>query len=423
MRKTKLLRKTLGLYLVIALPVFMVSMTGFYYFLRYTITKQVDEKIFEDKMKIAEFVNNNRDDVSELYKSISCSYYLNEIPLDSTITANYKFINVYDSTEQEYEPIRELRTTIHIKDKHYELVLHESFVESDTLIYSIGSFAVMLFILLTLGISIMQWFVSKRIWNPFQATLQKISKFSPGENEFPEFEKQSIYEFNALNESLNKMISKIKKDFEKQKKFIDNVSHELQTPVSVISAQVELLIQELDLNTNTANIISVIEETINKMRKVNQALLLLSKIENEQFLSKIPVNINKLIDEYIHRNIEQVNTKKIAIEKKIEKDLVINMNATLAEILVNNLLKNALVHNIDKGKITISITANMLSITNTGKPPTMDTNLLFNKFVYSGDSLHSSGIGLSIVKEICNYYQFEIFYLFKDDLHQLSLTF
>ncbi|MBK8809078.1 MAG: hypothetical protein IPO21_21590 [Bacteroidales bacterium] len=121
------------------------------------------------------------------------------------------------------------------------------------------------------------------MWEPFKITLAAISRFRPGEKNIPEFEKTNIQEFTALNDTLKIMVSRISTDFERQKKFIDNVSHELQTPVSVLSTQIELLIQEIQLNEHSAKIIGVMDSTLHKMKRVNHALLLLSKIENNQF--------------------------------------------------------------------------------------------------------------------------------------------
>lgn len=419
----KLLRKTFGAYILVALPVFVISMGGFYFFLKYLITQQVDASLKQDKQEITEFVNNNKNDVTELYKNISCSYYLKKIPKDSIVFDKSRFIAVYDSVEQEYEPIRELRSSLMIKGKNYAIILQESFVESDSLIYSIASFALILFIILTLGISLVQVFIARQIWKPFKKTLRKISRFKPGLKGIPEFEKTPIAEFTLLNEALSKMIDRINTDFELQKKFIDNVSHELQTPISVLSAQIELLIQEIELKESSAGIISIIEETLYKMKRVNKALLLLSKIENEQFLSAQEVDLDSIIKHFISSHEEQFKVRNIHIETNNINKLSVNMNLTLAEILIGNLLSNSVRHNIENGEIKITITQHSLYISNTGNELATDPMLLFNKYTYSGNSAASTGLGLSIVKEICNRYGFTVIYTNNKNVHTIQIDF
>jgi signal transduction histidine kinase len=419
----KLLRKTLGLYLIVAIPVFFASLGGFFYFLKFVITDQVDEALFQDKERIAEFVSENRNDVTALYKSTSSSYYLREISPDSLISDRYKFVSLFDSVDMDFETARQLRSTIQIKEKKYEIVLQKSFVESDSMIYSIGSFAVFLFVLLTLGISIVQWYISKQIWEPFRTTLRKISAFNPGAKVVPEFETTSIYEFNQLNERLDKMVNRIKMDFEKQKKFIDNVSHELQTPISVISAQVELLIQEMEFQENSAGIIGIIDETLTRMRRLNQVLLLLSKIDNDQFIANGDISINSIIDAYILRQKEQIESNHITYSYNCRDEVLVTMNYTLAEILIQNLLNNAFKHNVDNGFIHVETNARELLISNSGIALEVEPEYLFNKYIHLGSSDLSSGLGLSIVREICNYYRYSVNYTYTDHLHTLRVLF
>jgi two-component system, OmpR family, sensor kinase len=419
----KLLRKTLGLYLMVSIPIFLASMGGFYFFIKYVITRQVDNALLQDKQKITDFVNHNKNDVTELYKNISSGYYLLEIAPDSIVPDKKGFISVYDSTYHEFKPIRELRSSLTIQGKNYEIVLHQSFVESDSLIYSIASFALFLFIVLSLGISIVQVFVSRTIWAPFKNTLRKISKFKPGTLEIEDFNKTPIEEFSLLNAALNKMVLRINSDFERQKKFIDHISHELQTPVSVMGAQIELLIQEMELKESSAAIIGVIEDTLVKMRKINHALLLLSRIENNQFAQTQEVDISEIVTKYLESNKEQIHFKQIKVDLKINAPIKVNMNHSLAEVLIGNLLANAVLHNTVPGEIDIGISKGKFEINNTGMHLDVEPETLFNKFIQYSGSAKSSGIGLSLVKEICNYYGFHITYQINENRHIIKVGF
>lgn len=422
-KSIKLLSKTLRTYLYVSIPIFLICTIGFYYFLKFVITDMVDESLKEDQVQIFEFVNNDKDDVSKLHKSISSGYYLKEISIDSTIEDKYYFVNYLDSAANEVEVFRELQTSLLIRDKKYELVINQSFVESDSLIYSIITFSVFLFSMLTLGIALLNWYSSGKIWRPFYKTLLQIQDFDIKDSAELQIEQVNIKEFNVLNKNLKNLTDRIKSDFEKQKKFIDNVAHELQTPLAVLSSHIEMLIQESNLDLNQANIISNLDATVISLKRLNNALLLLSRIENDQFSSKEEISINALIENYITNHIEEINLQKIDITKKFISTLNILANPVLAEVLIGNLLSNSIEHNEESGLIEIEIGYRALIISNTGKELQIDPEKLFDKYVRFGDSKKSTGIGLSIVKEICNYYGIDIRYKIVEQIHVLKLFF
>jgi signal transduction histidine kinase len=95
------------------------------------------------------------------------------------------------------------------------------------------------------------------------------------------------------------------------------------------------------------------------------------------------------------------------------------------EILLSNLLSNAIRHNIPGGSIEISLQANdkELTIRNTGRPSPLDTQKLFQRFQKESPDANSLGLGLEIVKKISDLNQFSIQYRFADQLHIFSVRF
>lgn len=419
----KLLQRTLIYYLFISIPTFILGCVAFYYFLQYAIVRQVDESLSQDRNEIISFVNNNKNDVSELYKAISCTYFLKPDSSNLSVSDRYSFVYEYDSVEMDFQPFRELKTAIEIKDQKYELVMRESFVDSDSLIYSILFFAVILIGLLTVGIAIMNWRVSKRIWNPFYQVLRVISAYQPGKNRPTVIDSNKIEEFRILVNAIQKMIKRIDKDFIQQKKFIDNVAHELQTPIAIASTQLEVFMQKTDMNRETAEMVSNIDSTLLRLKKINKALLLLSRIHNEQFTQKKNVSIAAIIHDYFLTHSDQVEMMHLMLRFNIEEDLIVEMNEALASVLVGNLLSNAIRHNYPDGYVSIIIKDRELLIENTGTKLSVDPEQLFNAYVKGDKTKDSLGIGLSIVKEICNVYNFPISYSNTETIHRISVLF
>ena len=99
------------------------------------------------------------------------------------------------------------------------------------------------------------------------------------------------------------------------------------------------------------------------------------------------------------------------------------MNIALADILISNLLQNAIRHNEEGGKISIHTDQYTLSISNSGKPLSIDPKDLFVRFKKDDSSIDSLGIGLSITKSILDSYSYSISYHYLNQLHVFELTF
>lgn len=134
--------------------------------------------------------------------------------------------------------------------------------------------------MLIIGLFLITRYFSLRVWNPFYQTLSIIEHFNIEESNIPEYLfDTSIEEFDRLNQALLKLIKRTLILYNNQKEFIGNASHELQTPIAVLQAQVEMLIQHDELTKEKSEILSNIKETISKLNRLNKNLLLLSKLE------------------------------------------------------------------------------------------------------------------------------------------------
>ncbi|MFW6352708.1 MAG: sensor histidine kinase, partial [Bacteroidota bacterium] len=161
--------------------------------------------------------------------------------------------------------------------------------------------------------------------------------------------------------------------------------------------------------------------SLRRLTKLNHGLVLLTKIENNQFHKTEPVIINHIINQVLENYEDFMEAKNLRLEKLFNEELIIKMNPVLADVLVQNLLKNAVVHNINNGWIRIIIDKEALQLSNTGLKSKKNSNLLFKRFAYGEFRPESMGIGLSLVKKICDYYGIAIEYSIKEEVHTLTL--
>jgi signal transduction histidine kinase len=206
------------------------------------------------------------------------------------------------------------------------------------------------------------------------------------------------------------------------KRFTENASHEIQTPLAIIKTKIELLAQS-ELNESQANVIQTLNDVVNRISKLNQSLLLLTKIENGQFADTECVNISKVLERHIINFEELAEAKNITITKNIIEECEVKMNESLAVVLISNIMVNAIKHNLSHGVIDIELEVNKLSVSNSGEVPTKGASSLFERFEKDTSSADSLGLGLSIVKEICDRYGFQVNYNYTDKMHTISIRF
>lgn len=415
----KLLNKTSIYYLLFALPVFAICSGLIYYFISFEIIENLDEKLVKEKFEIVKSVEKGKL-VTELDDEISLKM------IDSkNVTYGNRFSDttLFDKAENEMEPFRVLITTINDgKNNNYLLEIHESYIESDDLLESILVPVLILIVVLLAGFFLINRYISKKLWQPFYLTLEKLKVYKVNDISVS-FEKTSIQEFSELNKTLEIMTNKIHNDFISQKQFIENASHEIQTPLAVIKSKIELLIQSKTISERDMQLIHSLYNASNKLSSLNKALLLLSKIENNQFKEVEEIQFKTLIEKVIEHFQDIISHKNIKVGKNYLADTSFKMNSILAEILISNLIQNAIRHNIEGGSINIHLSENRIVISNTSDYSIENTNELFQRFRKSEASAESIGLGLAIVKEICDKYKIKINYTCKDMIHAIELSF
>ena len=98
------------------------------------------------------------------------------------------------------------------------------------------------------------------------------------------------------------------------------------------------------------------------------------------------------------------------------------MNPILADMLLNNLLANAIRHNIVAGNIEVETANNYIAIRNRSESSLLDEKIIFDRFHKASHS-DGLGIGLAIVKQICELYGFRLEYAFKKQMHDFQVSF
>lgn len=331
---------------------------------------------------------------------------------------------VYIELEDEDEPVRVMCTAFRMPDgQYYELKLMISILERDDMVEAMLWYLGALFLLFLICTSIGIQLVLKGVFRPLHRLLDWLHCIQPGKEVPPLDNPTKIREFRQLSDAALDMGNRSYKAYEEQKQFIENASHELQTPLAIVRGKVELLAESEGMTEQQMEQLDEIYATLGRAVKLNKSLLLLSRIENGQYTEMEDVSVDEILDELLPDLMDIYEHKQVRlIRKREEQPFIIRCNHSLAQILVSNLVKNSLLHNREGGELQVLTTPTSLVIKNTGDVP-LDGEKLFRRFYHGMDGKKdSTGLGLAIARSIALSSSLKLTYEWQDGMHTFRLV-
>ena len=417
----KLLARYNRINLVAAIVVLLLSSVCYYFIIRFVLLHQLDQDLKVEEQEVLDFIrNNNKLPNATNYKGQRVSFAENN---GKPIQRKFRSHGAYSLEEQKKIAVRELEFSVMVNATTYTVSISKSQAETEELIQLILFITLGLTALLLLILFIINRFMVNKLWRPFNTTLQELKQFNLSAANTPALEQTEIDEFKELNDAVSAMASRVNQDYGALKSFTENASHEIQTPLAIIKSKMELLVQSEHLQEEQVRMIETVQDAANRLSKLNQSLILLAKIENRQFPEIDKVDILQILYKHLHNYEELIAAKQIIVNVEMANLCSVLMNETLAEILVSNLVTNAIKHNVEKGRIELMVEDKQLTISNTGHPLKTDPAFLFERFQKDKISSESLGLGLSIVQKIALQYGFTVVYIYADGLHRLQVHF
>ena len=419
----KLLNYTTSYFAAILLVLLGIWAVIFYLEMLDEIYDSLDDGLDNQKMLVINRAKNDPEIIQRLNFEDG-SYTIKPISNKRAINFrdSYRDTLMYMQNEKDYEPVRLLETVFKKGDEFYKLKIITSMVEEDDLIEDLLFSLILLYVGLILSIVLLNNLILKKIWNPFYSLLQQLKNFRLEKDHKINTVSSNIEEFNLLNTRIEQMLEKSVSSYNSQKQFIENAAHELQTPLAISINKLELLVENEGLNDQQIELVASVLNNLEGLTRMNNSLLLLSKIENQQFPDEQEVVFNDLIEE-LKQDYEDLAAHK-SIEISIESTSVLKhtMNRGLAKILLSNLLKNAIVHGQKQSNIEILISENSFRISNSSNQASLDSDKVFSRFQKNAGSKNSNGIGLAIAKTIAKKYNFQLKYFYTEK-HNFQLNF
>jgi len=415
----KLFAKYSRVNIIASILALLLGSIAYYVIIRYVLIHQLDDALKIEEAEILSFVKT-RDKLPEPanYRDQQISY------TPATVPVKRHFLNSewYSKRHHEDRPYRQLLFSVTAGGQIYTVSVAQSEVETEDLLELIMLITAGMILLLLGTLFLANRLLLRRIWQPFYNTLDAIRDFNLSSRaHLPAISGSNIDEFRNLDAAVEQMTSKILKDYEMLRSFADNASHEMQTPLAIINSKLDLMIQDQALAEKHLRQLQAMYDAVGRLSKLNQSLLLLTKIENNQFPQTERIDLVPLIEKKLLQFDDLIRTKGLNVHTEPEP-VSLCMNGYLADILLNNLLSNAIRHNQEGGSLSIRLQPDSLLIGNTGPALSFDPATIFDRFT-KGQHSDGTGLGLAIVKQICDNQEFPLSYSYKDNNHFILIRF
>ncbi|WP_292010303.1 HAMP domain-containing sensor histidine kinase [Chryseobacterium sp.] len=414
-------------YLLISLFLLIAVWAGlFYAFILEEVYDNVDDGLKNQKIEIIREAYSNPEILDENREFGINQFRITPIPKEKFVQKDeLKNEMIFMPYDNEEEPYRVLTT--HFFDKPgnaYELVIYTSTIEEDDLIYNLLTALIVLYILLIASIYATNQIVLSKAFKPLKKIVSQLEQYRFGEKINFKTIQTPIKEFNDLSTGITQMLEDNQETFLQQKGFIENASHELKTPINIIQNKLDWMIENEELDENNLNQLVEIKKTTKRMSDLVNSLLMLSKIENRQFQNESEVNANEIINNIQEEIQEWLLYKDLNFTLNEYQTFNIYFNKHLLQVLLNNLIFNAIKYTPKKAYIQVDIHLDKIIISNTSSDGNaLDKNKIFKRFYKKGEDQSSTGLGLSIVQSIINKSNcLTLDYYFKDHRHYFTLN-
>lgn len=417
----KLINITTRYYIVLFLSVMLGWSVVFYFVMKFEVYQNIDEVLYNRVNNVRSFLEKKsltgHDPLSDYRVSEISQSQFHHMKKEV-----YSDTLVYEPTDDEFDEYRKLETAFEAGDRYYKITVVKPRLESVEILSTVVITLIPLSILMVVIFALSARRLNNKLWKPFYNIVNSVSDYRVDKEITIHEQHSKVQEFDSLERSVHTLMRRNKEAFEDQKQFIENASHETQTPLAVIQSQLEILLQMPELTNDQAEIIqSALKET-NRLTKLNKTLLLLSKIQNQQFMDRSEVNLDSLARNLVKYFDEKKEKLKLTVNMDGTPDATIKTNPILAEVLLGNLIKNAFVHNVSQGMVSIKVSSRQLEISNTGNP-VVDQNRIFERFNNRSSAADNWGLGLSIVKKIAEINGWKLGYESDNQRHKFRVEF
>lgn len=416
----KLLTRTVRDYVIFSALLLLVCTPLFYISIQKLTIRDKDRELRSHKAEFYELIPHLKTE-----KDLQFFGIMNDEIVLTKIDHPVRRDSIFSSSiflNDEEHPFRILRSGVTINGNHYILQIQESMLSTTDLVSAIVTVQIILIAFLLVGFVLINRKLSKTIWNPFYTILDRLKKYQIDKDTTIDLPRSSTAEFRDLSVAISQLVNRNHETFESQKEFTENASHELQTPLAISRTKLELLAQTKELTQEQAELVESLSDAIDRLSRLNKNLLLLSKIENRQFFERGQIEIRSVVTKCVDVYKRQIADKNINVAYAVDEPVFIEVNPILFDVLISNLISNAFRHADESSTVAIEWSRNHITISNAGSRLECPDKI-FQRFHRESRTTMGHGLGLSIVKKVCDVAGFSIDYAYASGRHEFTVVF
>ena len=416
----------INLRLTAVTAILLVFWSVFFYI---TITREINDELDDSLENYAELIIRRKlrgEALPDHSSGSNNQYYIKPVSRQEALrhdVIRYRNVQVYVSEAGEHEPARVISYTFRTgQGQYYQLEVFTPTIEQDDLKESILWSMLILYVCILSSILLINVWGIRYSMRPLRTLLQWLDRYRLNGPNAPLRNPTRIVEFERLNQVVTSAMQRNEEVYRQQRLFIGNASHELQTPLAAALGRIEMMLEDDSLSEHQMGELIKLQRTLTRLSKVNRSLLMLTKIDNGQYAQPAQVDMGQRLSQLIDDYESAYGSRHLQVQVSSQEPLVLQINEALVDTLLANLLKNAFVHNVQGGSIRITITRDSLTLANPGTPHPLDKRLIFTPFYHTPDSPSSTGLGLALVKAICQQCQLHLSYRFEFPYHCFEIS-
>ncbi len=412
----KLLQETRRVNLIFSAAILFVAAVTLFFVIRVVVTGEIDEQLqAKGSTAIAQMKAGHRTEDELVSTALVAGNAITAPIFKDTMLAN--------PVTHEQEVYRQYIFSAPVDGQNYRISVMTSRLEWDDLFITILLIFIGMAILLVVGSLLVNAATAKRVWGAFFQNLNTIKAFSIRNPEPIRLQPSPVEEFSELNAVLTNLTERMRTDYRVVREFTENASHEIQTPLAIMQSKLDRLRQHPNLDAQMAENITAISAAADRLSRLNSDLLLLARLEHRQMALDENVDLSNMLESQINAIKDLFDAKQIQLNTDFQKAVIVKGNTASCEILISNLLSNALRYTPADGTVDVHLDATGLAVHNTGVPLQFPAEEIFARFKKGDASAGSNGLGLAIAQEIVSVHQWRIEYTYHDGRHCFDLLF
>jgi len=305
----KLLAATNRYYVLLSLGVFALGSGVLYVGIERAVRNEVGEQLQNHRLEIEARLAAGRPLPEPVYRQqYSVSHQPRPLGFSDTL--------LLDPTEGSMVPHRQLTFwAAGAGQAPAWVTLRKSMVETDELLLATVSSMLVVLALLLGSVVLLHRYLSQRLWGTFRHTLAALRRYDLQQHQPLSLPTSRIEEFAELNQALTHLSQRLVADYESLREFTANAAHETQTPLAIMQAQLEQLLQLPTLTDDpaAAPLLADLYGATRRLSRLHQALALLSRIENGQFGAAVPLDLAALVREKAEQLAPLLDARGLAL--------------------------------------------------------------------------------------------------------------